>query len=567
MLYMLKGVQIIVKKTIKERIGDGVNYVKTRWDTPAPGEVTNLKEFLSYCFGTMGICGFSFVCNQVSFASGYFCGSIMEIKLIDFTIITFIALIVKYVTLYVESISMTIFENLGHLAKNKAKTAAIAYTACIVVGIGFYFIPSAPFDFIIKGLPQIVANILVITGAGGLVNWFLRAKLCRKYGRYKPFMMIYGIPITILSVIITFVPTTLEYTYKLVILHFLCTLRSRFTALYQDNPQNIIALITPNSVERQKYYSIGGIFLGFFRSIFAIIFPVMIVVTGGYLDIRSYRVFIPVLSIASLLMGLTFAKVKERVAEHREDTPKIDFKKSAKTLLTNKYFWIINIAATISLWNEVANGVINYILIYDLRIEWIMGFVGIIGITSVVGNVLTPMLTKKFEKRTLIVTMNAVLASITACYIVAIKLNSVVMLLFFIFIRSALAASCAGIVRGLNADALDYHQWKTGERADNMVSVFTWFTTPVGTILGLVSPWLLKMFGYTSDWDVLYDSTIFTNIILVYVVLTVVGLIISTVPYSFYDLTRAKHEQCVKEIYEREEAHSDEETAAAEVTV
>lgn len=531
-----------------------IEELKTWWKTPLQGEYTNLKEFLSYCFGTMGICGFTFICSEmVAFAGGYFCGSIMEIKLMDFTIITFIALIVKYATLYIESINMTIFENLGHLSKKKGKIAAVSYIICAVIGALFYLIPSAPFEFIIKGLPGIVGNILLVTGIGGLVNWFLRAKLCKKYGRYKPFMMIYGIPVIILTVIITFVPTTLEYSIKIVLLHLLFTIRGRFTAIYCDNPTAIVALITPNMVERQKYYSIGGIFLGFFRSIFRIIFPIIIVSTGGYLAVQSYRVFIPILAVISMLMGLVFVNVKERVSENQIDTPKVEFKKSAKNLLSNKYFWIINIANTFALWNGLADGVITYIFVYKMRMEWISGIISIIGVTSAVGNLLTPYLINKFEKRTCILTMRSIWIVVTACYFIALKVESVPMLLLLIFIRSAVSAACNGISNNMTADVLDYHQWKTNERADNMQTIFTWFTTPIATILGLVSPWILGKFGYTSDWDVLFDTTIFNNIMNVYVSLTLVGLVISTIPFIFYNFTKAQHDKCVEEIKQRED--------------
>lgn len=536
-----------------KKIKQGIDFLKLRWSTPAPGEKTNLKEFLSYCVGTLGICGFTFVCSEmVAFTAGYFCGSIMEIKLMDFTIITFIALVVKYATLYIESINMTIFENLGHLTSSKAKKAAAAYIICTVIGIVFYFVPSAPFDSIIKGLPGIIGNTLTVMGAGGLVNWYLRGKLCKKYGRYKPFMMIYGIPVTLITIAITFVPTTLDYTVKLMLLHFLFTLRGRFTSIYCDNPTAIVALITPNMVERQKYYSIGGIFTGNLRSIFRIIFPILIVSTGGYLAVESYRVFIPILSVISLLIGLTFVKVKERVAVNQIETPKIDFKKSAKSLFENKYFWIINLANTFALWNALADGVINYIFIYQLRMEWIVGIISIINVTSAVGNILTPWLIKRFEKRTCILIMRSVWIVMIALYPVALKLQSVIMLMVIIFIRSAISAACNGITANMGADVLDYHQWKTGERADNMQSIFAWFTTPVATVLGLVSPWLLGKFGYTSDWDVLFDASIFSNIMYVYVFLTIGGLVISTIPYLFYNFTKAQHDKCVEEIRLRE---------------
>lgn len=544
-----------VAKSIKQRINDGVSFVKTRWKTPAPGETTNLSEFISYCFGTMGICGFTFICGEtVAFVSGYFCGAIMEIKLMDFTIVTFIALAVRYLTLYIEGLSMTVFENLGHIPKEKVKKTAIAYITCVLAGVACYFVPQEPFESLIKGLPGIVGNILVIMGAGGLVNWFLRAKLCRKYGRYKPFMMVYGVPITILTCIITFVPTTLEYSTKIIVLHFLFTLRTRFTAIYCDNPTAIVALISPNMVERQKYYSFGGIFLGFFRSIFRIIFPLIISATGGYFAIKSYRVFIPIFAVASMLLGLSFAKVKERVAVNEDEEHKVEFKKSAKTLLSNKYFWMVNLSDTFQLWNELGNGVLNFIIIYQMRFESILGLLSIFGITSVIGNVLTPLLVKKYEKRTCILLMRSVWLVTTCFYFAALKFSSVPMFLIIMFVRSAITAACNNITKNMSADVLDYHQWKTGERADNMQQIFQWFTTPIATALGLVSPWLLGKFGYTSDWDVLYDASIFNNIMIVYIALNIVGLILSTVPYFFYDLTRAKHDEYVAEIAEREKA-------------
>ena len=544
------------KKPLGEKLTDLIVGLKENWNVPKPGEYTSIKEFLFYCLGIMGVCGFTFICNDtVAFTATYLCGSIFEIKMMDFTIITFISLAVKYLTLYVESISMTIFENLGRLSKEKTRKAIIAYAVCLGAGVVCYFIPSAPFEVIIKGLPQLVGNILVITGIGGPVNWFLRYKFCTKYGRYKPFLVTYGIPIAVITCLIPFVPTTLPYTTKLVVLHFLFTLRSRFSALYYDNPKAIVALLTPNSVERQKYYSFGAIFLGGLRSVFRIVFPIMIASTGGYLSVKSYQLFVPILSVFSFGMAFFMIGVKERVASNRETTPKVEFGKSAKSLLKNKYFWIVNIAGVLGLWNAIADGVINYTLIYSLRIEWIVGIASIAGITSSLGNIAIPFLIKRFEKRTIIIWMRAVWALITAGYLLGLHFdNSVWILLFFIFLRSGISAGCGGLTDGLNADILDYHQWKTGERADNMINIFGWFTTPVSTALGFVAPALLKMVGFTSDWDVLFDSFIFGRAMRIYVYLGIVGLILCTIPFFWYDLTREKHDFYVAEIAAREAA-------------
>ncbi len=530
--------------------------LKQNWKTPLPGEYTTLKEFFSYCFGIMGICGFTFLCGEtVNFASGYFCGAIMQIKLMDFTIISIISLIVKYATLYIESISMTIFENMGNLPKNKVKSAVLAYVLCAVVGAAFYFIPSKPFEAIIKGLPGIVGNTLVIMGVGGLVNWFLRKKLCPKYGKYKPFMLIYGVPITLLTVAMTFVPATMECSWKIVLLHFLVTLRTRFTACYSDTPTAIVALITPNMVERQKYYSLGAIFLGLLRSIFRILFPILIVFTGGYFDIRSYRMFVPIFAVVSLLMGLLFVGVKERVTEEsKKDAPKVEFKKSAKELLKNKFFWLIEIGKPFETWMSLGDNIINLILIYQMRATWLTGVISLFGITSVLGNLITPMLVKRFEKRTCILSMRAVWLGITAGYFIALRYQSIPIFIVLLALRSILSAACNNITNNMSSDVLVYHQWKTGERADNMRNIFGWFTTPIGTGLGLVAPWLLAKLGYTSDWDVLFDPNLFYPIMKVYIALSVISIAISTIPYFFYNMKKADHDRYVAEIAERARA-------------
>ncbi len=559
-----------VKKSPTQAVADLLSGVKQNWNTPKPGEYTSLKEFMFYCLGIMGVCGFTFICNDtVSFTAGYLCGSIFEIKMMDFTIITFIALAVKYATLYIESMNMTVFENLGHLPKDKTKRFLMIYGLVTLIGAGCYFIPSKPFEFIIKGLPQIVANILVVMGVGGPVNWFLRSKLCRKYGRYKPFLVVYGIPITIVTALIPFVPTTLDYTTRLVVLHLLFTIRTRFSQIYYDNPKAIVALITPNTIERQKYHSIGAIFLGALRSIFRIIYPIMIRSTGGYLNINSYRIFVPILSVISFGFAFFMIGVKERVAVNQDEHHEVKFGKSAKALLKNKYFWIINIAAVFGLWNAIADGVINYTLIYSLRIEWVVGIASIAGITSTLGNLAIPPLIRRFEKRTVVIAFRLVWALITAGYLLGLRNeHSWPLLLVFIFLRSGISAGCNGLTDGLNADILDYHQWKTGERADNMISIFTWFTTPITTVLGLVAPALLRIYGFTSDWDVLFDSTVFSGAMHTYVYLGVVGLILSTIPFIWYDMTREKHDKCVAEIEARERARSEaaESAEVAEVT-
>ena len=87
-----------------------------------------------------------------------------------------------------------------------------------------------------------------------------------------------------------------------------------------------------------------------------------------------------------------------------------------------------------------------------------------------------------------------------------------------------------------------------------MVTIFSWFTTPIVTVFGLIIPMFFKRVGFTSDWDVMFDSGIFQDVTTIYVIVALIALTGSTIPYIFYNLTREQHAKCVKEIRERVEA-------------
>ena len=138
------------------------------------------------------------------------------------------------------------------------------------------------------------------------------------------------------------------------------------------------------------------------------------------------------------------------------------------------------------------------------------------------------------------------------------------------FLKNTIAPIVDGVNVGLSADILNYHQWKYGERADAMSGVFGWFLNPINMAIGLIIPWMLKMVGFTSDWDVLYDTQILNNVFNIYTWGSVIGLVLVTIPFFFYDLTKEKHDMCVRELQERlkaieESDSSDGAVAASEV--
>lgn len=552
-------------KELGAKIKQAPGYVKEHWNRPNEGEYLSLSEMAAYTFGQSGLYIFMTFAGIMTFAATYFTGSIMGISNLDFTIIGIMSTVVNYVLIVFNPVGVLIYENHGRLSPKMKIFAHVAYMSEIVVGICCYFIPAQGFEFIIKGFPQLIGNMLLVSGVTNYLTWAIRRAFSAKHGRLKPFLVICGIPSALIMSIIPYLPLLdMSYTKRLIVLHFAFTLMNYFYGNL-SNIAGIVAFITPNSQERQRLYSIVPIITGLFPSIINMFLPMLISVTGGYLNIKTYRVFVPIFSFTGVLVALSIIKCKERVIEPPiEKRKKVTFFQGAKNVLKNKYFWIINVSNTLGLYQWHIGNLLAWWFIYSLRMEWFSGVAAnIVVIGMTVGNLLCPILTKKFEKRDILLLSRAL--TILMCFgiVLAVKTGNIYIFLISLTLKNTIQPVVDGVSSGLGADVQVYHQWKYGERADSMSGVFSWFLNPINMAISYIVPYLLKLVGFTSDWDVLYDSAILTKVFSIYTWASIISLVLVTVPFIFYDLTKEKYETCVSELKQRvERTVTDSEEAA-----
>jgi len=552
-------------KELGAKIKQAPGYVKEHWNSPNEGEYLSLSEMAAYTFGQSGLYIFMTFAGIMTFAATYFTGSIMGISNLDFTIIGIMSTVVNYILIIFNPVGVLIYENHGRLSPKMKIFAHVAYMSEIVVGICCYFIPSQGFEFIIKGFPQLIGNMLLVSGVTNYLTWVIRRAFSAKHGRLKPFLVICGIPSALIMSIIPYLPLLdMSYTKRLIVLHFAFTLMNYFYGNL-SNIAGIVAFITPNSQERQRLYSIVPIITGLFPSIINMFLPMLISVTGGYLNIKTYRVFVPIFSFTGVLVALSIIKCKERVIEPPiEKRKKVTFFQGAKNVLKNKYFWIINVSNTLGLYQWHIGNLLAWWFIYSLRMEWFSGVAAnIVVVGMTVGNLLCPILTRKFEKRDILLLSRAF--TILMCFgiVLAVKTGNIYIFLISLTLKNTIQPVVDGVSSGLGADVQVYHQWKYGERADSMSGVFSWFLNPVNMAISYIVPYLLKLVGFTSDWDVLYDSAILTKVFSIYTWASIISLVLVTVPFIFYDLTKEKYETCVSELKQRvERTVTDSEEAA-----
>ena len=535
-------------------------YVKSHWSTPGEGEYLTLKEITAYTVSQAGTYVYMTASNIVTFSSSLFCGAIMEIPAMDFYFINLVSTIIGYVLMFTNPVGMLIYENHGRLTKGMKIFAHATYMGQLILGAMCYFVPATTFENIMIGLPQIAGNILVCNGLTGYFTWLIRRLFCAKHGRVKPFILTCALPSAAILCIIPYLPVqNVPYVTKLVVLHFAFTMMNFFYNSF-IGVNGLVAYMTPNSQERQKLYSIVPIITGFAPSVINIFFPILIASTGGYTNIKTYRTFVPAFAIVGAIFSLAAFFCKERTIEENIETrKKVSFFSGAKNALKNKYLWIINTSNVVGQWQWMIGNILQWWFIYSLREQRLYGIAAslvVIGMTP--GNLLCVWLTKKFQKRDLLIIARA--ASIVSIFgmLIAIRYENIIIFLVSLFIRNFLQTIDSGVSTGLGADVQIYHQWRFGERCDSISGVFSWFTNPLNLALGYLSPWILEVIGFTSDWDVLYDTEICANVFSVHVWFNIASLFLATVPFIFYNFTKEKHDMCVKELQERlENAHSE----------
>ena len=541
--------------------------VKSHWNTPNEGEYLTLKEMAAYTMSQAGTYIYMTASGIVTFTASLFCGAIMEIPAMDFYLINLITTIIGYVIMFTNPVGMLIYENHGRLTPKMKVFAHATYFGQLLLGLLCYFIPANTFEGFMMGAPQIAGNIFVCNGLTGYITWIIRRLFCAKHGRVKPFILSCALPSAIILSIIPYLPVqNVAYVVKLTVLHFAFTMMNFFYNNF-SGVNGLVAFMTPNSQERQKLYSIVPIITGFAPSVINIFFPILIATTGGYTSLKTYKIFVPIFALIGAFCSLAALFCKERTIEEEIETrKKVSFFEGAKNALKNKYLWMINISNVVGQWQWLIGNLLQWWFIYSLREQTLYGLaasVVVIGMTP--GNLLCVWLTKKFQKRDLLIASRA--ASIIAIFgmLFAIKTENIFIFLASLFIRNFLQTIDSGVSTGLGADVQIYHQWRFGERCDSISGVFTWFTNPLNLALGYFSPWILELMGFTSDWDVLYDTEICANVFSVHVWFTIISLFLATVPFIFYDFTKEKHDMCVTELQKRLNAAEENNSSAEEV--
>lgn len=251
--------------------------------------------------------------------------------------------------------------------------------------------------------------------------------------------------------------------------------------------------------------------------------------------------FIRYALIASAVYILTSAlcavKVKERVVSVKVSGERFSLKKAAKVLLSNDQAMTVVIIMTLfNAANCITTGIMMYYFMYVLEKDSIYGIIGIVtGAIQGIGTLGFPLLAKRIDRnKAYLIAYILPIAGYAVMAAVGSVTNVNIVLFIISCIPPFLGYGAMSVMQTVMlADAVDYGEWKTGERNEGTIFSMLTFLSKIAN--GLSQAIIFGVFAlvkFDADSNALPTAQALTSFKLLLFAAPVVFLILAFVTHK-----------------------------------
>ncbi|MGA7206403.1 MAG: glucuronide transporter [Specibacter sp.] len=380
-----------------------------------------------------------------------------------------------------------------------------------------------------------------------LAGRFVDKTYHKKLGKFRPFIMFGSVPLLLLS-IATFSIPQIGHSGMLLWAYVSYTLLGLAYSFVNIPYGSLAGAMTQVSSERAKLASartIGAVAVGSFLGIF--IAPLM--KGGDNLQPLFTTLTIIFAVVGTALYMFTVFTTKERVV--REVT-KVSVKESLSTLKGNRPLLLLCISSFLFLTGQLAVGSIQIYyfrdVLHSLPLYAVMSIVNIFltfGLAAVL-----PRLVATFGKKHLYL-FSALLMAVGGLVVFIAPANMVWLAFAGVLVSQAGIMLVSMLVWALEADTVEYGEWRSGVRSEGITYALFSFTRKTGQAVGrALAAYALAWGGYASGGVAQTDHALLgirAGAGLLPMVFSILALVVMLV----YPLTDAKHKEIVHEIGNR----------------
>lgn len=476
-----------------EKIKQTISSVKTHWNTPPEGRYVPYKEILAYSIGGIGVKSVIYIVYDIALsATSLLAGSALGLKNGDLV-----------------------------------KLSLIATIICMFLGP-------------IRG--YIIDNTR------------------SSKGKFRPYLLYTGIPSGIIVTIFAFLPfESMGYNQKLYALFITYMLLQLCYPFYDQAYSTLVQVMSPNSTERADIITVSTFIYSLSPSIKGLIVPIIAGFTGGLEHINAYRVIMPIFGIGGAIIGiLSYTGTKERIIVSKDYTAKVPFFKGIGAGIANKYQWARSLTSWFILLQSGVGNITTWYFYYGIKDVLNLSteqqgvlngtLMTVFGAAATPAMFLAPFLIRKMGKRNYyILYMVANLFCFVGMYLF---IEQIWVLFAFVWIRGFFNTFTLISDGAMNADVLDYQQYKTGERLEGLMGQFVGI---IGTFVSMGITYFTQTivmqnhFGLVDNYDDLYKVSFREPLSKGMIVIAFVGYLLALIPFvTMYTLTEDEHEAHIK---------------------
>jgi GPH family glycoside/pentoside/hexuronide:cation symporter len=320
-----------------------------------------------------------------------------------------------------------------------------------------------------------------------------------RFGKFRPYLL-WGILPLATAGVLTFTVPDLNDGGKLVWAY--CTYIFMMLAYTFINvPYGaLLGVVTADSQQRTTLTSFR--FIGAFSggTLVAYMTPKLVAFLGQGNEALGWQLTMTAYGfVALVLFVITFLSTKERISPPvGQKTPILQ---DVKDLLANKPWLVLfSLALIIMLTITLRGSVGTFYFKYHVgREDLIAEFLAIYMIALGIGAASTPLLSRFFDKKTLLIILMSIVALLSALFFFVPK-DAIWLMYSLQFAIGLCLGPKSPLVFSMYADTADYSQWRNGRRATAMIFSAASFSQKLGgAIAGAMMGWMLGALGYVAN--------------------------------------------------------------------
>lgn len=338
-----------------------------------------------------------------------------------------------------------------------------------------------------------------------------------KWGRYKPYIMFLAPVVALLATLSAWSPQNLSTTQATIYVYCMCIPTLLVWNIWFNTWNLFPGVFTPNQQERVDVWSPIGLVMGFAPSLMNVLKDVFAGIWG---DIAAARIFGLTSAVVGIICVIALLKVKERVfvTEKENAENKIGAIQGLKMVFKNRPLMILTVALVLG----CMKGTIDMVWHIMARVKYaanmadaakIFGSVSlIVGFAATPNMILLPLLTRKFNNRTIMVAWQAfntgaylILALVGFQNLQAGTTSAVIITA----LRFVAAFNAIGSLQPLMLSEIsDYQQHLTGYRLEGFIQTMAYSVPLLATQACALIPALIQArVGFNPNNYIIKEGT------------------------------------------------------------